>query len=314
MFGSRPVAPFLSLVHVLLLLQAHHLAAFTSPYPNSRVCSSRLKGYFSVTTPRQRPNFASKLSHVHQLGIGRGGWVATATGSAGGTGPSSRERITITVSTTVPSVYELRQTVYSGTSAVETWCVTKSWSEIDDWQIRTNRKLGFILPPIPPQEAAAKNHFLMEAYLNQVIQIDGLWANNKDAGDVLSFFDVPSFVREDLATPTYSVDVFDVDGTPITGKEKDAKDVKTGALLAGATAGFVLGGPFGAALGALAANSASARDDSLGDLTRTAGKGVMAAVKQVKRLNDRYDLTERGKDIFKKGVDTVKNVVDKLDE
>jgi hypothetical protein len=110
------------------------------------------------------------------------------------------------------------------------------------------------------------------------------------------------------------VDIFDVDGTQITGQEKDAKDVKKGALLAGAAAGFFLGGPFGAALGAFAASSATQRDDTLGDLTRSAGKATNMALKQVKRINEKYDLTERGKDLFKQGVNTVKNVVDKMDD
>lgn len=234
--------------------------------------------------------------------------------AAGGSSSSSSSRVTITLSTTTPSVYVLRQTLYSGTAPAGTWSVTKTWLEIDKWQLQANRKLGFVLPPMPPQESSANNILLLEAYLNQVVQTDALWASNSDAIALLAFFQLPASVREDMATPTYSVDVFDVDGTQIRGEEKTAKDVKTGALLAGAAAGFFLGGPFGAALGALAANSASSREDSLGDLTRTAGKGFNVAVKQVKRFNERYDLTERGKEIFKKGVNTVKNVVDKLEE
>jgi len=232
---------------------------------------------------------------------------------AAGDSSSSRDRITITVSTSAPSVYVLRQTLYSSSSTAATWSVTKTWLDIDEWQTQANKKLGFILPPLPSQELSAANILLLEAYLNQCVQNDALWARS-DASSLLAFFQLPASIREDMATPTYSVDVFDVDGTQIRGEEKTAKDVKTGALLAGATAGFFLGGPFGAALGALAASSASSREDSLGELTRTAGKGFNVAVKQVKRLNERYDLTERGKDMFRKGVNTVKNVVDKLEE
>jgi len=232
--------------------------------------------------------------------------------AGGGSSSSSRDRITITLTTSAPSVYVLRQTLYSGTTTAATWSVTKSWLDIDEWQTQANKKLGFTFPPLPSKELSASNILVLEAYLNQVVQDDALWKS--DATSLLAFFQLPASVREDMTTPTYSVDVFDVDGTQIRGEEKTAKDVKTGALLAGATAGFFLGGPFGAALGALAANSASSREDSLGDLTRTAGKGFNVAVKQVKRLNERYDLTERGKEIFRKGVNTVKNVVDKMEE
>eukprot|EP00624_Nannochloropsis_granulata_P000598 evm.model.NODE_12390_length_20121_cov_16.951593.3 len=240
--------------------------------------------------------------------------AAGGSSSSSSSSSSSRDRITITLSTSAPSVYVLRQTLYSGSSTAATWSVTKTWLDIDEWQTQANKKLGFVLPPLPSQELSAGNILLLEAYLNQVVQNDALWRGSSDATSLLAFFQLPTSVTEDMSTPTYSVDVFDVDGTQIRGEEKTAKDVKTGALLAGATAGFFLGGPFGAALGALAANSASSRDDSLGDLTRTAGKGFNVAVKQVRRFNDRYDLTERGKEIFRKGVNTVKNVVDKMEE
>jgi hypothetical protein len=153
---------------------------------------------------------------------------------------------------------------------------------------------------------------VLEEYLNKVLLTDDLWKAGANE-DLLGFFQIPSSIREDISTPTYTVDdiaIYDADGNQIKGKEKDDKDLKKASQIAGAAAGFFMGGPVGAGLGWMIAASTSERDDTLGDLTRTAGKATKVALKQVQRLNERYDLTERGKQILKKGFDNVKTVID----
>ena len=120
--------------------------------------------------------------------------------------------------------------------------------------------------------------------------------------------------EEEDATPTYKPDVYDVDGTPLRGEIRDQQDVKKAATIAGGVAGFFFGGPFGAMLGAAAANAASQREDGVGDVARTAGKAANVAIRQAQKLDSRYDITGKAKEVVKKGFGAVKSAVDKLDE
>lgn len=95
---------------------------------------------------------------------------------------------------------------------------------------------------------------------------------------------------------------------------RDEQDVKKAATIAGGVAGFFLGGPFGAMLGAAAANAASQRSDGVGDVARTAGKATSVVIRQAQKLDSRYDITGRTKVVLKKGFDAVKRTIDTLDE
>jgi hypothetical protein len=95
---------------------------------------------------------------------------------------------------------------------------------------------------------------------------------------------------------------------------RDQQDVKKAATIAGGVAGFFLGGPFGAMLGAAAANAASQREDGVGEVARTAGKAANVAIRQAQKLDSRYDITGKAASALKKGFQGVKNAVDKLDE
>jgi hypothetical protein len=61
---------------------------------------------------------------------------------------------------------------------------------------------------------------------------------------------------------------------------------------------------------ALAAN----RRDAAGDVARTAGKAANVAIRKVKRFDERYQVTERVKDVVKEGYQKVKSAVEDLDD
>lgn len=222
-----------------------------------------------------------------------------------------RERVTITVST-LPDGYTLRGTYYSLSGGQqESWMLTKTYQDIEQWSYLANKRLGYSLPPLPPQELCTV--LTMEDFLNKCVRLEPLWRSQDD----LAFFAVPrALLEEDEedATPTYKPDVYDVDGTPLRGEVRDQQDVKKAATIAGGVAGFFIGGPFGAMLGAAAANAASQREDGVGDVARTAGKAANVAIRQAQKLDARYDITGKAKDALKKGFSGIKAAVDSLDE
>ena len=66
-----------------------------------------------------------------------------------------RERITLTVSTTPDGGYAVRGTCYAsagGTGTKKTWDLITRFEEIEQWSFRTNQRLGYSLPPPPPQD------------------------------------------------------------------------------------------------------------------------------------------------------------------
>lgn len=223
-----------------------------------------------------------------------------------------RERITFTVSTSPTGAYTVRGTYYaSGGGRQESWVLEKTYSDFEEWGYGANQRLKFSLPPLPPRDLCTV--LQLEEYLNKAIQLEPVWRSQQE----LAFFAVPRAVldaEEDDATPTYKPDVYDVDGTPLRGEVRDQQDVKKAATIAGGVAGFFLGGPVGAMLGAAAANAASQREDGVGEVVKTAGKATNVAIRQVQKLDSRYDLSGKAKDALRKGFDGIKKAVDSLDE
>lgn len=225
-----------------------------------------------------------------------------------------RERIAFTVSTTPTGAYTVRGTYYArGGGQQESWVLEKTYAEIEEWGYVANTRLRFSLPPLPPKDLCTV--LQLEEYLNRAIQLEPVWRSQPD----LAFFSVPRAVldaqeEEEDPTPTYKPDVYDVDGTPLRGEVRDQQDVKKAATIAGGVAGFFLGGPVGAMLGAAAANAASQRDDGVGEVVKTAGKATNVAIRQVQKLDSRYDLSGKAKDALKKSFDVIKKTVDSLDE
>lgn len=87
-----------------------------------------------------------------------------------------------------------------------------------------------------------------------------------------------------------------------------------GAAVAGGVVGFMLGGPLGAMLGAGMGGLAANRQDTAGEVARTAGKAANIAIKKVKDIDSRYEVTRKAGQLLKEGFGKVKEVVDTIDE
>merc|ERR1712146_132630 len=105
---------------------------------------------------------------------------------------------------------------------------------------------------------------------------------------------------------------FDEDSKDRSSEKGDDKNLNS--AKAGALAGLLLGGIPGALVGGLVGGAAASRDDTIGEVARTAGKATSIAAKRLDVLNKRYLITDAAADNIKKGFRKLKKTIDELDD
>lgn len=150
-------------------------------------------------------------------------------------------------------------------------------------------------------------------YMNRILGTEQVMSRK----DTMDFMDVPKEIRQmrqddSSNVPSYKPEILDEYGR-VMGEQSQG-EVTQGAAVAGAAAGFMMGGPFGALLGAAIGGAAANRGDVLGDAAKAAGKMTNIGIKKAKEVDDRFRITERVGDAVKKGVSKVKAAVDSLEE
>lgn len=151
---------------------------------------------------------------------------------------------------------------------------------------------------------------LLEDYLIDLLRNRQRPSNNR----VVEFSDVPvevvstrrtgspigGYSDEDDDTPVLETEVVDAEWSDMDGKRYvrsgDASRPSDPSLssvgITGAVVGAILGGPLGAVVGTMAATRLAKRDDSLGDLTKSAGKVTEDVIQKAKKIDDEFHITK----------------------
>ena len=205
--------------------------------------------------------------------------------------------------------------------------VERSYKDFEKLQKDIVNRIGWKIPLLPPESTVINKidgNLILEQYLSLLLEteVKDETIQLKELNKFLEIKPKSSSItsasedeNEDIKTYKAELvtdDEFDEDSQDRSSKKEEDKNMNS--AKAGALAGLLLGGIPGALVGGLVGGAAASRDDTVGDVARTAGKVTSIAAKRLDDLNKRYRITDTAAESIKKGFQKFKKSIDELDE
>lgn len=212
--------------------------------------------------------------------------------------------------------------------------VERTFNDFEKLQKDIVNRIGWKIPLLPPESRIVNKpdgNLALEKYLTLLLETE-----NKD--ETIQLKELNKFLEIDakkIILPSETIDeqsekieeiktykaelVSDEDFEKETEEEVSSSQNKKqeknmDSAKAGALAGLILGGIPGALVGGLVGGAAASREDTIGDVARTAGKATSVAAKRLDELNKRYRITDTAAESLREGFRKFKKTIDDLDE
>ena len=200
--------------------------------------------------------------------------------------------------------------------------VERTFKDFEKLQKDIVNRIGWKIPLLPPESTVVNKpdgNLALEKYLALLLETE-VKDETIRLRELNKFLEITSRTRQNEEIEqikTYKAEIVSDDEFERETDDDDddrKEDKKMDSAKAGALAGLILGGIPGALVGGLVGGAAASREDTIGDVARTAGKATSVAAKRLEDLNQRYRITETAADSLKKGFQKFKKVIDELDE
>ncbi|CAM9770726.1 unnamed protein product [Discosporangium mesarthrocarpum] len=204
--------------------------------------------------------------------------------------------------------YRIEATLETESGVRRTWTVKRTDIEFESLNDVLLAEMGLgVLPPLPTSRADA-----LHVYLRGLLENPRVMSNPA----IYEFLEAPP---DSVTEPVLKAEVVSGDVSQKRFRSADplshragpkSESSPGGAAVAGAVLGGLLAGPLGAVLGGVAGSRAVGRDDSIGDVVKTAGAAADVAIDAARKLEREYDVSGKAG----KAARTAKNAVQRVDQ
>ncbi|CAN0017452.1 unnamed protein product, partial [Choristocarpus tenellus] len=203
--------------------------------------------------------------------------------------------------------YRVEASLISPTTGLRrAWTVHRTDYEFDTLNgILVNEFGSGLLPPLPSQRASALEYYLRRLLKTPRVVADPILREFLDVPADVS--DGPALFAEVVTGDMEGVNLPSADPTKPRIVHNDKRGTP-GPAVAGAVVGALLGGPFGALMGSLAGSAAAGRDDTVGEVAKSAGAVADAALEKARQLEREYSVSERAGQAARKAVTAAQRV------